>query len=78
MGLISDSLFIIFGVVPELISEWKPEIAPQAIVRHTYGHTGPGMTGPLPCTNWVVAGITSLGCTMATPIARIATVPSFI
>jgi len=31
----SASLSIIFGVVPEPIRAWKPEIAPQAIVRQT-------------------------------------------
>ena len=33
----SFSLLIILGVVPEAISEWKPEIAPQAIVMKTNG-----------------------------------------
>ena len=44
----SDSLSIIFGVVPEPISAWKPEIAPQAMVMKTNGNSGPGMIGPPP------------------------------
>ncbi len=47
------SLSIIFGVVPELMSAWKPEIAPQAMVMKTNGKTGPGTIGPPPSTNGV-------------------------
>ena len=48
----SDSLSIIFGVVPDAISAWNPEIAPHAIVMNTKGKTGPGMIGPPPPANW--------------------------
>jgi len=37
-----DSREIIFGVVPEETSEWKPEIAPHMIVMKTKGKTFPG------------------------------------
>ena len=38
----SLSLSIIFGVVPVEISEWKPEIAPHAIVMNTNGYQRAG------------------------------------
>ena len=46
---VATRLSIIFGVVPEAISAWKPEIAPQAIVMKTNGKSGPGTIGPPPC-----------------------------
>ena len=64
----SDSLSIIFGVVPDAISAWKPEIAPQAMVMKTNGNSGPGMIGPPPPMNCENAGICSIGLTMITPI----------
>ena len=42
------SFSIIFGVVPEAISEWKPDSAPQAIVMKTNGNSAPAKTGPSP------------------------------
>ena len=39
---------IIFGVVPDAISEWNPEIAPQAMVMNMNGKSWPGMIGPPP------------------------------
>ena len=42
----SVSLSIIFGVVPERDSAWKPEIAPHAIVMKTNGKSLPGTIGP--------------------------------
>ena len=53
MGRMSDSRSIIFGVVPERISAWKPEIAPHAMVMNAKGKSGPGMIGPPPCVNCV-------------------------
>jgi hypothetical protein len=50
IGLMSDSLLTIFGVVPEAMSPWNPEIAPHAIVMNTKGNNGPGMIGPPPDT----------------------------
>ena len=78
IGLISISLLIIFGVVPEPISVWNPDIAPHAMVIITYGQTGPGMIGPPPWMNFVVAGMMRLGWTNTIPIASSATVPSFM
>jgi hypothetical protein len=69
---------IIFGVVPELIREWKPDMAPQAIVMKRYGNSVPGITGPPPYTKGVNAGILSVGATMMIPAASMATTPSFI
>ena len=42
-----DSFSIIFGVVPEAISAWKPDSAPQAIVMNTNGNSEPANTGPV-------------------------------
>ena len=42
-----------FGVVPDEISEWKPEIAPQAIVMKQNGKTLPAKIGPVPSTKRV-------------------------
>ncbi len=39
---------IIFGVVPDEIREWNPDMAPQAIVMNMKGNSLPGMTGPPP------------------------------
>ena len=36
------SFSIIFGVVPEAISAWKPDSAPQAIVMNTNGNSDAG------------------------------------
>ena len=69
---------IIFGVVPDAISEWNPEIAPQAMVMNTNGYSGPGMIGPPPPTNDENAGACSVGLTTMTPIARKAMVPIFM
>ena len=55
------SLSIIFGVVPEEMSAWKPETAPQAIVMQTKGKTGPAKIKPLPSMNRVSAGICMAG-----------------
>ena len=51
-----------FGVVPLAISEWKPEIAPQAMVMKTNGKTLPPKSGPVPSMKEVSAGIFSIGC----------------
>jgi hypothetical protein len=72
-----DSRVIIFGVVPEAIKEWNPETAPQAMVMHTKGNTGPAKTRPLPSMNLVIAGICNVGLISITAAASMATVPSF-
>ena len=58
----SVSRVIILGVVPDATSEWKPEIAPQAIVIKANGNSLPAKTGPSPAVaNGVSAGILSGG-----------------
>jgi hypothetical protein len=47
----SRSLASSFGVVPDEIKAWKPEIAPQAIVMKTNGNTLPPKIGPVPSMN---------------------------
>ena len=41
------SFSISFGVVPEAISAWNPDSAPQAMVTNRNGNSGPGRPGPL-------------------------------
>ena len=65
------------GVVPLAISEWKPEIAPQAIVMKQKGKTLPAKTGPLPSMKRVSAGSSTGGCTASSPAASSAIVPIF-
>ena len=74
----SDSLSIIFGVVPDATSAWKPEIAPQAMVMKTNGKSGPGTIGPPPPTNCENAGIWRAGFTTMTPTTSSAIVPIFM
>src|SRR2546423_14555169 len=58
----SRSFASIFGVVPEAMSEWNPEMAPQAIVMNANGNSLPASTGPSPSVaNGVRAGILSGG-----------------
>ena len=73
----SVSLRIILGVVPEEMSEWKPDTAPQAMVMNRKGKRLPDQTGPEPSVNWVNAGILSSGETKMTPMASPAVVPIF-
>ena len=47
------------GVVPEEMSEWKPESAPHMITMQTNGQIAPGTTGPPPWMKGVVAGMFS-------------------
>ena len=68
----------ILGVVPEAISEWKPEIAPQATVMKANGKTLPPNSGPVPSTNWVSGGIRVGGCSAMIPTASSAMVPSLM
>jgi hypothetical protein len=58
-----DSFSIIFGVVPDEISEWNPETAPHAIVMNKNGKSAPEKTGPVPSRKRVVRGIASAGAT---------------
>src|SRR6476660_3499762 len=66
----SASVPISLGVVPEAISAWKPETAPQAMVMKRKGKSAPDQTGPVPSTKWVSAGLSSLGATKIMPIAN--------
>ena len=66
-----------FGVVPDEISAWKPEIAPQAIVMKQKGKSLPANTGPVPSMNCVSAGICSGGSTTRMPTASASTTPIF-
>ncbi|CKT49907.1 Uncharacterised protein [Mycobacterium tuberculosis] len=71
------SLSSILGVVPEEMSAWKPETAPQAMVMNRNGNRLPDHTGPLPCANCVTAGICSVGITNTMPMASAMMVPIF-
>ena len=64
------SCMIIFGVVPEAISAWKPLTAPQAMVMKQNGKIFPAKIGPVPSVNRVSAGICSVGRTKKIPAAR--------
>ena len=66
-----------FGVVPEATRQWKPLIAPQAMVMKQKGNTGPAKIGPVPSMKRVTAGISSCGARKATTTPRAATVPIF-
>ena len=68
---------IIFGVVPDEISEWNPEMAPHAMVMKQNGKILPAKIGPVPSTKRVNAGSCSSGRTNRIPIASIITTPSF-
>ena len=74
----SFSLASSLGVVPDAISEWKPDTAPQAMVMNTKGNTLPPKIGPLPSMNWVSAGILISGCITTMAMASSRMVPSFM
>ena len=74
----SQSLSIIFGVVPVAMSEWKPEMAPHAMVMNANGKRGPGTIGPPPATYCVIAGMWTTGLTMITPTTRNRIIPIFM
>ena len=65
------------GVVPEEISAWKPDTAPHAMVMNKNGNKEPDHTGPVPSTNWVMAGIFKSGATIKIPMAKPTMVPIF-
>ncbi|MNJ76637.1 hypothetical protein D3C77_739590 [compost metagenome] len=64
-------------MVPEAISAWKPETAPQAMVINRNGNRVPFQTGPVPSTNCVTAGIFSSGLRITIPIASPTITPIF-
>ena len=77
MNRASFSFSMSFGVVPDEISAWKPQIAPHAMVMNTNGKTLPAKSGPVPSTNRVVAGICSGGSRMKMPAASATITPIF-
>ena len=64
--------------MPEAMSEWEPEMAPQAIVMNTNGNTLPPKIGPVPSTNCVTAGILTSGFRITIAIASAMIVPIFM
>ena len=73
------SLATILGVVPEAISEWKPERAPQAIVMNTNGNSLPANTGPVPSiAKSVTAWFSSVGAATSRPTASSTITPTFM
>ena len=79
MSRTCDSFSIIFGVVPEAMSAWKPDRAPQAIVMNTNGNSDPANTGPLPSrAKSVMARFSSTGRASTRLTARRTMVPIFM
>ena len=74
---VSVSREISLGVVPLEISEWKPLMAPQAMVMKAKGKRFPAKTGPVPSMKRVRAGMCSVGRSAMMPSASMAIVPSF-
>ena len=73
----SRSLSSILGVVPDEISAWKPDTAPQAMVMNRNGNRLPDQTGPLPSMKRVSAGICRSGIANTIATASSAMVPIF-
>src|SRR3712207_5543537 len=74
-----DSFWMSLGVVPEAMSEWKPERAPHAIVMKTKGKREPAKTGPSPLkANCVARGMCIGGRGIAVAMARRNMVPIFM
>ncbi len=66
-------------MVPEAISEWKPDSAPHAIVMNRNGNNEPANTGPWPLlANSETAGACMTGRAIKMPIASSAMVPTFM
>src|SRR5580658_927404 len=76
IGQAFHSLEIIFGVVPEAIKEWNPEMDPQAMVMKQNGKILPAKMGPVPSTKRVRGGSDSSGRTAMMPMASKNTTPS--
>jgi hypothetical protein len=74
-----DSFWMSLGVVPEAISEWNPERAPQAMIMKTNGKSEPAKTGPWPLkANSVNLGMCIGGSVKAMPTASRSMVPIFM
>src|SRR5713101_89075 len=69
---------IIFGVVPEEISEWKPLMAPHAMVMKQKGNILPAKIGPVPSIKRVSGGIKICGLTIRMPAASVKNAPALI
>ena len=78
MSGICRSFSIIFGVVPEAISECQPDTAPHAMVMNRNGNRLPAHTGPVPSMNLVTAGISRFGRTTMIARASSTMVPIFM
>ena len=66
-------------MVPEAISEWNPDSAPQAMVMNRNGNSEPAKTGPAPdVANWETAGACITGRATRMPTASRAMVPIFM
>ena len=66
-------------MVPEAISEWKPDSAPQAMVMNRNGNSEPANTGPVPDpANCETAGAAMTGRANRMPTASNAMVPIFM
>ena len=67
-------------MVPEEISAWKPESAPQAMVTNRNGNSGPDTTGPPAArpANSLTAGAAMAGCTTTIATASMRIVPIFM
>ncbi len=73
------SFWIIFGVVPDEISAWNPDSAPQAIVMNTKGKSEPANTGPCPFrANCVTPAACTTGMVTRMPTASSPMVPTFM
>ena len=74
------SFSIIFGVVPEAISAWKPDSAPQAMVMNTNGNSAPGEDRAR--RRWRRTSVTASFCITGSvtrmPIASSTIVPIFM
>ena len=65
--------------MPDPTNAWKPEIAPQAIVNDTNGHTGPATIGPPPFKkSGIIAGNWIVGLMINTPIINAINTPIYI
>ena len=74
-----DSFWTIFGVVPEAISAWKPDSAPQAMVMNTNGNSAPANTGPSPLeANFVTGSFSITGSVTTMPTASRMITPTFM
>ncbi|SLH01649.1 Uncharacterised protein [Mycobacteroides abscessus subsp. abscessus] len=66
-------------MVPEEISAWKPESAPQAMVMNRNGNRLPAKAGPVPLVaNSEIAGAFSTGMVTRMPMASRPMVPIFM